>query len=422
MAQMIWLGIILGVFASMTGTIGKQLLRFSELQRQKGFAFLSKAALSGGLALNVAVGPIVDMGSYAFAPQVVIAPLGGLDVVWNTLIAPCTLGEKLTPTLIVGVVLIAAGATGTSFFGNHGDKEYTLQVVQDTFVRPAVGIYLGFLALWAAFNILVLQPRSSAPQGQPWAPGDPIRGLSLGMTAGSISGNMFCVKAFVELVETSIRQEDAGIWAHWLPYVTLVGAVFFALSNVFFLQKAMREYEALFMGAIFEGTLIISACISGFVVFADAVNLKWWQLLLYWLMLIGMVAGIVLVAMGADPKLEESSLFSDQQSGVAGDDLGKDEENNDCKPMRSDGTANTQPPRLSPQVSQVSLSLSIRTRQSERSSKSIDSPFSGSVRLDLVERALSAARVTRLEGDNSLDNAPESTVVGARRASGISRE
>jgi len=300
MASLLWLGIMLGVFASMTGTIGKQLMRFSELQKRNGAAFLSTVALVGGLSLNILIGPLVDMGSYAFAPQTIIAPLAGLDVVWNTLLAPFTLGEQLTPKLIVGVVLIAGGAFGTSFFGHQHDKEYTLQVVQDTFLRLAVGIYLGCLALWLAFNILVLQTRSSAPEGEPWAPGSRIRGLSLGMTAGSISGNMFCVKAFVELVETSIRNGDSKIWAHWLPYVMLLGAVFFAVSNVFFLQKAMREYEALFMGAVFEGSVITSACISGFVVFGDAEYLTWWQLLLYWLMLMLLVAGIALVALGSE--------------------------------------------------------------------------------------------------------------------------
>jgi len=244
------------------------------------------------------------------SPRKLIVPLAGLDVVWNTMLAPFTLGEKLTPKLIIGVVFIAVGAIGTSFFGRKDDKEYTLQIVEDTFVRPAVGIYLGFLALWLAFNILVLQSRSFAPQeDQPWYQGSRIRGVSLGMTAGSIQGNMFCANAFVELVKTSIRQRDAEVWAHWLPYVMFAGAVFFALSNVFFFQKAMRQYEALFMGAVFEGSTIISACTSGFVVFADAENLMWWQLL-YWVMLMTLVAGIVLVAVGADQSIsdDKSSL------------------------------------------------------------------------------------------------------------------
>jgi len=297
-SALIPVGIALAVFASMTGTIGKQLLRFSEINKQRGNAYVAKVSLTIGLALNTAVGPIVDMMSYMFAPQSLIAPLGGLDVVWNTLIAPCTLGEKLTKTVIFGVVLIAGGATGTTAFGNHEDKDYNLDMMKDIFIRKTVAFYLGSLVVWLLFNILFLQPRSSAPKGEPWASGDPIRGLSLGMTAGSIAGNMFCVKAFIELLQASIRDDEPEIWAHWLPYVMLLGAILFAVTNLWFLTKAMREYQALFMGAVFEGSLICCACVSGMVVYSDLEYLSWYQIGIYWTALCSIVAGILVVAYG----------------------------------------------------------------------------------------------------------------------------
>lgn len=294
--SLVFLGVGLGVFASMTGTIGKQLLRAAELFKRRGNKYMFKVSLSLGLALNTAVGPIVDMLSYMFAPQSLIAPLGGLDVVWNTMMAPCTLGENLTLPVIWGATLIAAGAIVTSLFGSHDDKEYDLESMKTVFTRPSVLIYLVLLAAWLAFNILALQPHSAAPRGQPWLSGSPIRGLSLGLTAGSISGNMFCVKGFVELLQTSVRDGDAGVWAHWLPYVLLVGAVTFALSNVYFLTKAMREYEVLFMGAVFEGSLIVSASVSGCVVYGDLEALETYRIVIYFMALASIVAGIMTVA------------------------------------------------------------------------------------------------------------------------------
>ena len=54
----------------------------------------------------------MDSGTLAFAgdPQKGAGQHGGLDVVWNTMIAPWTLGEKLSKTVIFGVVLIAGSA------------------------------------------------------------------------------------------------------------------------------------------------------------------------------------------------------------------------------------------------------------------------------------------------------------------------
>lgn len=297
-------GVALGILASMSGTAGKQCLRFSELQRRKGTPAaicVGKVALAIGLSLNIIIGPLIDMASYALGPQSVIAPLGALDVVWNTLTAPFTLGETLTPRLFFGCVLITGGAVATSLTGSHDGGEFTPDNVQAILFRPAVGFYLGVLAVWLLVNILVLMPRSAAPAGEPWQSGDRLRGLSLGMTAGSIAGNMFCVKAFVEIVEDSIQRRDGAAWTGWLPYVVFGGALVFALSNLYFLSKAMREYEALFMGAVFEGSLIVSACISGVVVFAELESLQTWQVGFYWAAILLITVGIFVVAMSSNP-------------------------------------------------------------------------------------------------------------------------
>eukprot|EP00416_Gambierdiscus_australes_P002029 CAMPEP_0171135632 /NCGR_PEP_ID=MMETSP0766_2-20121228/130140_1 /TAXON_ID=439317 /ORGANISM="Gambierdiscus australes, Strain CAWD 149" /LENGTH=230 /DNA_ID=CAMNT_0011599141 /DNA_START=36 /DNA_END=724 /DNA_ORIENTATION=- len=119
------------------------------------------------------------------------------------------------------------------------------------------------------------------------------------MTAGSISGNMFCVKAFVEVCQDSVLRGKAEYWTHWLPYGLFAGALFFALSNLYFLIKAMREYEALFMAAVFEGSLIISACISGVVVFSEMEKLKGWQVGVYWASILFIVWGIFIVSANA---------------------------------------------------------------------------------------------------------------------------
>jgi len=308
MANLIWLGVILGVLASMSGTAGKQLLRFAALNKQKGTKAglcVSKAAKSLGLLLNVAVGPLIDMGSYAFAPQSIIAPLGGLDVVWNTVTAPCTLGETLTPPLIAGCGFICVGATMTSCFGSHAEKEFTLQGLKDTFIRWEVGLYLVVLLVWLTFNILVLLPR-----------GGQVRGLALAMTAGSIAGNMFCVKAFVEVVQASIVEGTGEYWLDWFPYTLLLGAVFFATSNLYFMTQAMEQYNALFVGAVFEGTLITAACISGCVVFSELDGLPWWKVLLYWVAVMSIVVGIVVVSvteMRKAAREEEEELCSGKE-------------------------------------------------------------------------------------------------------------
>lgn len=308
---------ILAIFASMAGTIGKQLLRLAELQKEKGTRVslhAAKLSMVAALSLMTVIGPLIDMGSYAFAPQSMLAPLGALDIVWNTVLAPFTLGESLSYMLIGGCVLIAGGAVASSSVGGHEDKKYTLQDIQDLLFRWEVVIYLGALAGWIAFHMLVPMQWSAAPIGQPWEPGSKLRGLSLGIVAGSIAGNMFCVKAFVEIVQLSIADQDSTVWAHWLPYTVLVGALFFAFSNLYFLTKGMHEFEALFMGAVFEGTLIMAACLSGGIVFKEFDVFQPWEACIYVLALASICGGIFAIAKGS-----KSSDHGDERTTLGAD-------------------------------------------------------------------------------------------------------
>ena len=143
----LWLlGIFLEVVATFVGTAGKQLVRYSTILTDRRLAADAAAtpidscvisvplvvsdsptadvgtqtpapttasteamqqrtcsswitptvAIRVGLCLNTACGPLLEMAAYTFAPQSTLAPFGGLDTVWNAMLAPFTLGETMT--------------------------------------------------------------------------------------------------------------------------------------------------------------------------------------------------------------------------------------------------------------------------------------------------------------------------------------
>jgi len=266
-----YIGVALEIFSTMTGTIGKQLIRMSEILKRRK-PRVSSLCFRLGLIINTVVGPLVDMGAYSFANQSLIAPFGGLDVVWNAMLAPWVLGEKMTKSRGVGCVLILFGTIMAGIFGNHVEPEYTIEYIQDTLLAPRVGIYFACFAAWFFFNRFYLMRKPA---------GSALRGISLGCTAGTIAGNMFCIKGAIELIQRSISEQDGEIWLHWLPWVLLIGAAFFAISNVGYMTKGLQEYEALFMVTIYEGSMIVSGCVSGSIVLLDLKGLEAWRCVLY---------------------------------------------------------------------------------------------------------------------------------------------
>mmetsp|Transcript_20803 Transcript_20803/g.58363 ORF Transcript_20803/g.58363 Transcript_20803/m.58363 type:complete len:447 (+) Transcript_20803:119-1459(+) len=284
-----YVGVLLEILSTMSGTIGKQLIRLSELRRRKKNVACAKILFASGLFINTFVGPIVDMAAYSFAAQSLIAPFGGLDVVWNAMLAPYMLKETLTPRRVLGCALILLGTVTAGLCGNHEDSEYTIEYLEDTLVNWRVLIYFIAFFAWFLFNRLVLMPNPA---------GSAIRGISLGCTAGTIAGNMFCVKAAIELIQYSLHNTDTDggdVWLHWLPYAMLAGAVFFALTNVIYMTKGLQEYEALFMVTVYEGSMIVSGCVSGAIVLMDLRGLEAWRIVLYTLGILVIIAGMYVI-------------------------------------------------------------------------------------------------------------------------------
>mmetsp|Transcript_22302 Transcript_22302/g.47471 ORF Transcript_22302/g.47471 Transcript_22302/m.47471 type:complete len:450 (+) Transcript_22302:179-1528(+) len=293
-----YVGVTLEVISTMSGTVGKQLIRLSE-QRKRKNPRCARIFFTVGLVVNTVVGPIVDMAAYSFAAQSLIAPIGGLDVVWNALLAPYILKEKLSRRRAGGCALIVLGTVMAGCFGNHHDQEYTLESIEDTFLNIRVMIYFLVFFAWFLLNRFVFMRNP---------PGSAIRGVSLGCTGGTIAGNMFCVKAAIELIQRSIHEQDGEIWLHWLPYVLLVGAAFFAIWNVVYMTKGLQEYEALFMVTIYEGSMIVSGCVSGAVVLLDLRGVEAWRIGLYSLSVLIIVSGMYVIF--SNEAMSKSSLMS----------------------------------------------------------------------------------------------------------------
>lgn len=280
-----YIGIILETLATMSGTLGKQMIRLSENIKDSN-PRCSSIIFKVGLVVNTVTGPVLEIGAYAFAPQSLVAPFNGLDAVWNTLFAPCILKEQLTKRYVIGAAIVVAGTAGAGSFGSHRDQVYTLEYAEEKLISLRVLLYCIFLLLWFALNRFYLMK---------WPIGSPIRGLSLGWTAGALSGNAWCMKAILELAKSSIFNKDGSIWLHWLPYVLAIGALFFAISNLVYMTKGLQEFEALFMITIYEGSVIVAGSVSGAVVLNDLNDLEPWRVGMYSFSIALIVTGMYVI-------------------------------------------------------------------------------------------------------------------------------
>eukprot|EP00747_Dinoflagellata_sp_TGD_P063035 gnl/TRDRNA2_/TRDRNA2_153283_c0_seq2.p1 gnl/TRDRNA2_/TRDRNA2_153283_c0~~gnl/TRDRNA2_/TRDRNA2_153283_c0_seq2.p1 ORF type:complete len:275 (-),score=23.32 gnl/TRDRNA2_/TRDRNA2_153283_c0_seq2:5-829(-) len=247
------IGILLEISAGIFGTIGKQLVSFSARSSKPRIANL---CFISGICITTFVGPILDASAFGFADQSVVAPLGSLDVCWNTLLAPYTLGEKIRRAHISGTVLIATGAALTAIFGPQSDHVATVSDISSTFLRWPVLVYAAGFVLFCTVCIILILTR-------PAGVGDKMRGAALGALAGGLAGNMYFCTCTMRLLRHAIGDGDWSAWRQVIPYALILAMLAVALGNTPIMAKGLLEYEAVFIVPWLLGCHICVACISG---------------------------------------------------------------------------------------------------------------------------------------------------------------
>lgn len=292
-ALMPFIGVALILFKTLVIICGLQLLRYAVMvdQRER----LKYRLL--GLSMAMAIGPLAEVSAYAFAPQSLLAPLDGFDVIWNILLAPYTLGESITSAKVMGTGLVFAGAVCAPMFGPHSKIPETMYSLRRKFLsRNFLGWALVCAAL-AIFASLALPPRNS--RDRPPA----LRGLILAMSGGFVAGQRYFLSSTATVLHTSFDEGNWDLWESPLAYFIVGGMFFVAITNAILLNKGLAEFEAMFMIPTFVGTSIITTSVSAAVILQETANLPFFRLLGYWFGILLVVSGLVIIAKDARHEL-----------------------------------------------------------------------------------------------------------------------
>lgn len=87
-------------------------------------------------------------------PIVVLAPLGGVSLLWNSLLAHFLLGEGFSPSMMAGTVLIATGAVLIAVFGVVPDENHSLDDLLRLWAREPFVVFFTLVCLAVAVTLV----------------------------------------------------------------------------------------------------------------------------------------------------------------------------------------------------------------------------------------------------------------------------
>lgn len=91
--------------------------------------------------------------------------------------------------------------------------------------------------------------------------------------------------------------EGGAVWSQVETYAIFAAALSSAGGGIYVLDCGLREYDALYLVAIYQACLIVIGSISGVIFFHENTGMNtWWQSILYPVSIITTVGGIIVLS------------------------------------------------------------------------------------------------------------------------------
>ncbi|XP_052206507.1 probable magnesium transporter NIPA2 isoform X2 [Diospyros lotus] len=123
-----------------------------------GYSYLLEPWWWAGM-LTMIVGEVANFAAYAFAPAILVTPLGALSIIFSAVLAHFILKEKLHIFGIVGCVLCLVGSTTIVLHAPHERVIHSVKEVWHLATEPAFLVYTCIVLVLLLLLIFLFVPR-----------------------------------------------------------------------------------------------------------------------------------------------------------------------------------------------------------------------------------------------------------------------
>ncbi|KAI9802114.1 MAG: hypothetical protein M1833_002035 [Piccolia ochrophora] len=229
-----------------------------------GFAYLRSPTWWGGI-VTLVVGEIANFAAYAFAPAILVTPLGALSVLIGAVLGAYFLKEELgtlgklgCATCLIGSVIIVLHAPA--------DKEIqTVDEILHYALQPGFLFYCAAVAVFASVMIYRIAPR--------YGKKNPLIYISICSTVGSVS--VMSVKAFGIALKLTLAGNNQ--FSHPSTYVFAIVVIVCILTQMNYFNKALSQFSTSLVNPLYYVTFTTATLCASFILFrgfntSDAVN------------------------------------------------------------------------------------------------------------------------------------------------------
>ncbi|KAL4736432.1 magnesium transporter NIPA-domain-containing protein [Aspergillus similis] len=230
----------------------------------EGFSYLKSPTWWVGVS-TLAIGEAANFAAYAFAPAILVTPLGALSVLIGAVLGSYFLKERLGVLGKLGCAMCLLGSVVIVLHAPPDQPVDTIDEILQYALQPGFLIYCLAVAIFATVMIYRVAPV--------YGKRNPLIYISICSTVGSVS--VMSVKAFGIALKLTLGGHNQ--FTHASTYVFLIVTAFCILTQMNYFNKALNEFSTSIVNPLYYVTFTTATLCASFILFkgfntTDAVN------------------------------------------------------------------------------------------------------------------------------------------------------
>ncbi|KAL3419351.1 hypothetical protein PVAG01_09573 [Phlyctema vagabunda] len=219
-----------------------------------GFTYLKSPIWWGGI-VTLIIGEIANFAAYAFAPAILVTPLGALSVLIGAVLGSYFLNEKLGSLGKLGCAICLIGSV---IIVLHAPPDKEIQTVDEILhyaIQPGFLFYCFFVCTFAGVMIYRIAPK--------YGKKNPLVYLSICSTVGSVS--VMSVKAFG--IALKITMAGNNQFSHPSTYVFIIVTGVSIMTQMNYFNKALSQFPTQLVNPLYYVTFTTATLTASFLLY-----------------------------------------------------------------------------------------------------------------------------------------------------------
>ncbi|KAK0623211.1 magnesium transporter NIPA-domain-containing protein [Immersiella caudata] len=229
-----------------------------------GFVYLRNPMWWAGI-LCLALGEVFNFAAYAFAPAILVTPLGALSVLIGAVLGSYFLGEELGTLGKLGSAICLIGAVIIVLHAPPDEDIQTIDQILNYAIQPGFLLYALFVCIFAGVMIYKIAPVHGKK--------NPLVYVSICSVVGSVS--VMAVKAFGIALKLTFAGNNQ--FTHPSTYVFMIITTVSALTQMNYFNKALSQFPTNIVNPLYYVTFTTATLTASFILYSgfnttDTVN------------------------------------------------------------------------------------------------------------------------------------------------------